>query len=113
MNRGDVVLVDWAYSDLTGTKLRPAVVVQADFLNGRLDDTILVQITGTRHGVSGSEVGIDPTQEPTSGLKKVSYVSYTNILTFEQIQIHQIIGYLSPSAMRQIEACLKKVFEIP
>ena len=63
MNRGDVVLVDWAYSDLTGTKLRPAVVVQADFLNGLIDDTVLVQITGTRHGISGTEVGIDPAQE--------------------------------------------------
>ena len=63
MNRGDVVLVDWAYSDLTGTKLRPAVVVQADFLNGLIDDTILVQVTGTRHGISGTEVEIDPAQE--------------------------------------------------
>ncbi len=25
MNRGDVVLVDWGYSDLKGSKLRPAV----------------------------------------------------------------------------------------
>jgi len=32
MNRGEVVLVDWPYSDLTGSKPRPAVVVQADFL---------------------------------------------------------------------------------
>ena len=49
MNRGDVVLVDWAYSDLTGTKLRPAVVVQADFLNGLIDDTVLVQMHAARH----------------------------------------------------------------
>jgi len=40
MNRGDVVIVDWPYSDLSGSKLRPAVVVQADFLNGLVDDTI-------------------------------------------------------------------------
>jgi len=39
MNRGDVVLVDWPFSDLSGSKLRPAIVVQADFLNGLLDDT--------------------------------------------------------------------------
>lgn len=30
MNRGQVVEVNWPYSDLSGTKLRPAVVVQAD-----------------------------------------------------------------------------------
>jgi hypothetical protein len=40
MNRGDVVLLDWSYSDLMGSKLRPAVVVQADFLDGILDDTV-------------------------------------------------------------------------
>jgi hypothetical protein len=40
MKRGEVVEVDWPYSDLAGTKVRPAVVVQADFLNGLVDDTI-------------------------------------------------------------------------
>ena len=40
MNRGDVVEVDWPYSDLFGTKRWPAVVVQADDLNGLIDDTI-------------------------------------------------------------------------
>lgn len=31
MRRGEVVEVDWTYSDLTGSKVRPAVIVQADF----------------------------------------------------------------------------------
>jgi hypothetical protein len=56
MNRGDVVEVDWQFSDLTGNKKWPAVVVQADFLNGLLDDTILVKITGSRYGIPGTEV---------------------------------------------------------
>jgi mRNA-degrading endonuclease toxin of MazEF toxin-antitoxin module len=46
MNRGDVVLVDWQFSDRTGSKKRPAIVIQADFLNQLIDDTVLVQITG-------------------------------------------------------------------
>ena len=45
MRRGEVVEVDWPYSDLTGSKKRPAVVVQADFLNSLIDDTFLVQIS--------------------------------------------------------------------
>jgi mRNA-degrading endonuclease toxin of MazEF toxin-antitoxin module len=44
MNRGDVVLVDWPFSDLTSAKLRPAVVVQADYLNGLIDDTTYVKV---------------------------------------------------------------------
>jgi mRNA interferase MazF len=113
MTRGEVVLVDWPYTDLSGSKLRPAVVVQADFLNSLIDDTILVQITGTRHGIPGTEVEIDPAQETGSGLLKVSYVSCTNILTKEQALIDQVIGYLSAAVLGQIEACLKTVLAIP
>jgi len=47
MNRGDVVEVDWPFTDLSGTKPRPAVVVQADYLNGLVDDTIHVKIQST------------------------------------------------------------------
>lgn len=113
MNRGDVILVDWQYSDRTGSKLRPAVVVQADFLNGLIDDTILVQITSTKHGIPGTEVELDPTKETMSGLKRVCYASCTNLVTADSAFLDQVIGVLSDAAMRQIEACLKIVLEIP
>jgi hypothetical protein len=60
MKRGDVVEVDWHYTDMSGSKVRPAVVAQADFLNGLIDDTILVQVTSTRHSIPGTEVVLDP-----------------------------------------------------
>lgn len=54
MKRGDVVLVDFPYSDQTGSKLRPALVVQADALNQKLDDTILALITSSKRRMVGS-----------------------------------------------------------
>ena len=84
MNRGDVVEVDWPFSDLTGIKRRPAVVVQADYLNGLIDDTILVKITGSRFGIPGTEVAIDPAVEMASGLSKVCYASCRDMLTRDQ-----------------------------
>jgi len=113
MNRGDVVLVDWAYSDLQGSKLRPAIVVQADFLNGLIDDTILVQVTGTRHAIPGTEVELDPAVETVSGLTKVSYASCPNIMTRDQALIDQTIDTLSDAAIQQIEECLKKALGLP
>ena len=41
MKRGDVIIVDFPFSDAAGSKVRPALIVQADELNQRLDDTIL------------------------------------------------------------------------
>jgi mRNA-degrading endonuclease toxin of MazEF toxin-antitoxin module len=113
MNRGEVVEVDWQYSDLSGSKPRPAVVVQADFLNGLIDDTILVQITSTRHGIPGTEVLLDPAVETGSGLSKVCVASCSNIVTFEQSRVLRSIGVLSDAAMKQIEACLKVVLGMP
>ena len=113
MNRGEVVLVDWPYSDRSGSKLRPAVVVQADLLNGILDDTILVQITTKAHGVYGTQVALDPAQETGSGLLQMSFASCTNFLTTDQLMINQTIGILSDAVMQQIDDCLKMVLALP
>src|SRR5262245_21315572 len=113
MSRGEVVEVDWQYSDMTGSKKRPAVVVQAELLNSIIDDTILVQITSTRHGIPGIEVVLDPAVETASGLSKLCVASCANILTFDQALVLRTIGNLSDAAMRQIADCLKTVLELP
>jgi mRNA interferase MazF len=112
MNRGDVVEVDWPYSDLTGSKKRPAIVVQVDFLNAVIDDTILVQITSTRHGLPGTEVLLDPAIETDSGLSKVCVATCMNILTYDQSLVLRTIGFLSAAAMQDVEKCLKSTLEI-
>jgi mRNA interferase MazF len=113
MSRGEVVLVDWPFSDRTGSKLRPAVVVQADYINGLIDDTVLVQVTTKAHGIPGSEVTLDPAHETGSGLLHLSYASCTNLLTADQNLIDQVIGVLSDAAMGEIERCLKTVLQLP
>jgi mRNA interferase MazF len=113
MKRGEVVLVDWPYSDRTGSTLRPAIVVQADFLNGLIDDTVLVQVTRTAHGIPGTEVAIDPAQETGSGLSHRSFASCANLLTADPKLIDQTIGYVSDSIMQQINNCLKSVLDLP
>jgi mRNA interferase MazF len=113
MNRGDVVEVDWPFSDLSGTKVRPAVVVRSDFLSGLLDDTILVKITSKAYGIPGTEVLLDPAVESTAGLSKVCYACCTAILTRDEAVLGSVVGSLSLAAMHQIEACLKSVLELP
>ncbi|HXD86532.1 MAG TPA: type II toxin-antitoxin system PemK/MazF family toxin [Urbifossiella sp.] len=106
------MLVDWPDSDRTGSKLRPAVVVQADMLNGLIDDTILVQITSKGHGIPGTEVRLDPAVEVSSGLLHLSFAFCPNILTAEQTALDQTIGALSDAAMTEIEKCLRDTLGI-
>jgi mRNA-degrading endonuclease toxin of MazEF toxin-antitoxin module len=112
MKRGDVVPVDWPFNDRTGSKLRPAVVLQADFLNALIADTVLVQVTGmTRRAVT--EVLLDPVVEAQSGLRHVSYAVCNNLATLAQVRIHRRMGELSAVVLREIESKVKLALELP
>ena len=112
MNRGDVVQVNWPYSDLSGAKVRPAVVVRSDFLTGLIDDTVLVKITGSAYGVPGTEVLLDPAIETAAGLSKPCYANCYSFLTRDEAVVGGVVGSLSLAAMQGIEACLKAVLEL-
>jgi hypothetical protein len=72
-----------------------------------------VKITGSRFGIPGTEVTIDPAVETASGLSKVCYASCKDMLTRDQALILRTIGVLSDAIVRQIEDCLKAVLELP
>lgn len=113
MKRGDVVRVDWPFSDRTGSKVRPAVVVQSDMLNSLIDDTMLALITRTSRAPGVTEVAIDPNFEAASGLRFPSVASCNNILTVDQSLVVQTIGRLSAPVMQKIDECLNKAFGLP
>lgn len=107
VRRGDVVRVDWPYSDRTGSKVRPALVVQADSLNGLIADTVLVLISRTQRAVGMTEVLIDPAVESGCGLRYPSVASCNNLLTIDRSLIVQAIGRVSPALMQQVDDRLK------
>ena len=77
VKRGDVVRVDWPFSDRTGSKVRPAVVVQDDAYNHLIDDTVLVLVSRTLRAPGATEAEIDPAVEARSGLRYRSVASLT------------------------------------
>ncbi len=81
--RGEIVLVDYPFSDRTGSKVRPALVVQTDTLNARIDDTILVAISRSTHRVSATQLLIDlaTPDGAATGLRQTSTIQCENLLT--------------------------------
>ena len=45
-SRGNLVVIDFPYSDGSGSKVRPSLIVQNDADNKRLRNTIVAMITG-------------------------------------------------------------------
>jgi mRNA interferase MazF len=115
VRRGDVVLVDFPYSDRTGSKVRPCLVVQDDRSNQRLDDTIVVTISSrTQHANEPTQLPIDLATPAgrQSGLLFSSTVQCGNILTVDCDFVLRKIGTLPPDAMQQASDCLKEALGI-
>ena len=111
VQRGDIVIVDYPYSDQIRSKIRPALVVQSDIWNQRLDNTIIASITSSRHRRVGAptQYFIDTTTADSeqTGLRLNSIVQCENLLTYNRNRILSVIGSLSDVAMQEIGACLK------
>ena len=114
VSRGDVVLVDYPFSDRTGSKVRPALVVQTDTLNQRITDTILVAISRSTHRASATQIFIDlkTPEGAQSGLRQDSMVQCENILTFDQRLVIATIGNLPTPIMRHVNVCLRQALEL-
>src|SRR5438105_8409511 len=99
VQRGDVVMVDWLYSDRTGSKRRPALVVQADAYNQTLDDTILALITSSARRRVGAATQLDvdiSTQDgQRTGLSINSVVQCENLVTVDRRFILRVRGKFS------------------
>jgi len=113
-SRGDVVLVDYPFSDRTGSKVRPALVVQSDALNRRITDTILAAISRSTHRVSATQLVIDlaTPEGAQSGLRQNSVVQCENLLTFDHRLILGKIGSLSGPLLSRASDCLRTSLEL-
>ena len=115
MNRGDVVLVDFPFADGTASKIRPALVVQANSYNRRLATAVLVLITGNlKHVTDPANLLIDPNTPDgvSSGLNGRSLVKCHSLTTIVQSKVLQTLGSFSPVLMSQIDDCLKAALDL-
>jgi mRNA interferase MazF len=115
MNRGDVVLANIRYSDQTGAKVRPAVVVSSDKNNAVLDDVILAAVSRFTRPAAFTHVFLDPATADgkAAGVLHPSYIQCENLFAFDQRLILKTLGRVSASALQQINACLKAALELP
>lgn len=112
--RGDIVVIDFPYSDGSGSKVRPSLVVQNDMDDQRIRNTIVAMITGNvSHAHEPTQHLIDPAVHQGTGLSGRSVVKCSVLVTVEQTTILRTIGSLSNAMMVPINACLKAALELP
>ena len=114
VSRGDVGLVDYPYTDRTGSKVRPTLVVSTDELHQE-DEAVIAAITSViRVTLKSSELFIDISKPDArgTGLLSDSIVDCWNVMTIDQRFILRRLGRLSGGIMKKVDECLKKALGI-
>ncbi len=101
---GSIVLARFPFTDLSGAKRRPALVVSAD---GRKSDLVVSFITSVLRDTAYS-APIDAT--PLSGLKTASVVLFDKLATLNLTVIDGRIGSVSADWIAQHRATFLGVF---
>lgn len=115
MTRGDVVIVEFPYTDGQRGKNRPALVVQNDRDNRRLTNTVVAMVSGnTRHAAESTQVLVDPATPSgsSSGLHGRSVVKCCNLFTVRQQDILRTIGQLSNELITEVNDALRVALEL-
>ncbi len=94
---GQVVLVPLPFSDLSRTKMHPAVVLA----ESNHDDWILCQVTSNPYGDSRS-ISLDIHDFSQGSLRVISYARPGKLFTANQSLMADTVGQLSPATTNKL-----------
>jgi len=108
--KGKIVLVPFPFTDLSATKLRPALVLH----EGERD--VIVAFISSRIPPKPSDTDVIITQDhpefPLTGLKVDSVIKLDKVATLSKNLIIGEIGEIGPKLKDEINEKLRKVFQI-
>lgn len=111
VQRGDVVLLNFPFSDGSGAKVRPALVIQRNTDNRRLNSTVVALIS-SKTNLVGKEPGhilIDVSEDAgrESGLWMNSVVNVHSLFTLHMKEIRETLGQLPDTLMSAVDYQLR------
>lgn len=105
--KGSVVLVPFPFTDLSGSKVRPAVIISEGKIGS---DVVVLFITSQRKLKAKHTVAI--TADEQNGIKTNSKVICSKIATLEAKTILGELGKINTSMQKKIDVELKKVLSL-
>ncbi len=99
MHKGDVILIIFPFTDLSGKKLRPAMV-----LAETQDDVTVIFITTKLKWKEDTDVLIIP--EYDNGLKMESLLRVSKIATLDKSLVQGRLGFANAAILNEVDAKL-------
>jgi mRNA interferase MazF len=105
MKKGDIVLIPFPFTDLTGNKNRPAVIlVESE------DDVIVCFITSQLKWQSAFDIVVQPTK--LNGIKTSSLIRLSKLATIDKELIIGRLGVLDNQYTDQVNKNLIRLFKL-
>lgn len=105
MNKGDIVLIPFPFTDLSGIKNRPALIL----IEGESDITVSF-ITTQFKWQEDFNVKIEPSQ--TNGLKRTSLIRLSKLATIDKDLVIGKLGNLLQDELANVDKNLVKIFKL-
>lgn len=110
MERGRVVLVPFPYSDLRGSKKRPACVVSTAAYNDQSPDLILAMVTSSRSRLQRPGLGDAVVQDwRKAGLRLPSTIRASRLLVVERRLLGPTLGDLTARDVKTLDGSMRTV----
>lgn len=105
MRKGDIILIPFPFTDLSGVKHRPAVVL----INSELDVTVAFT-TSKVHWQDQYDILLQPTHQ--NGLKKESIIRLNKIATIDNKIVIGKLGELDDKEIQVLNSRLKMMLKL-
>ena len=105
MKKGDIVLIPFPFTDLTGNKLRPALVP----VSGDADVTVAFITTQIRWN-EPNDVILNPTEQ--NGLKQKSLIRLAKLATIDASLVDGILGEIDSVNIPEINQNLISILRL-
>ncbi|MDD5615751.1 MAG: type II toxin-antitoxin system PemK/MazF family toxin [Candidatus Methanoperedens sp.] len=105
MNKGEIILITFPFTDLSGSKLRPALVLAAD-----KEDITVAFITTNLQQVNNTDMFLR--KSSINGLKKDSLVKMNKIATLDHSLAMGNVGQLGENELKEVDRKLVILFNI-
>jgi len=107
MSKGDIILISFPFTDLSGQKVRPVLILRND---NRGDDCIVAFMTSGKSRIGRFDIKI--TKSARNGLKDDSVLKLNKIVTLNKKLATRHLGKLETSYFNRINKKLKRLFSL-
>jgi len=109
--QGEIVLVPFPYSDLSGSKRRPVLVVSNDDYNRSFPDIIVAVITSKTKKPDAYSISLLAEDLEIGFLPEPSLIRLHKLFTIEKSRILKRFSFLKDEKLKEVLALLRKLFE--